>query len=294
MESQELAEYKNILVEALKFLDAFCKSHNIKYFAEGGTAIGAVRHKGFIPWDDDMDVAMFREDYDRFLSLKQELAGSHYRIIDYHDNGYFLPAAKFIDMNTTIWEVKEQPYIMGAYIDVFPYDDVDASADVLKRQVLKYQSIYDDLRLLKASLSVRDTMRYFLQGHLRTFLKRMWEHCRTDWYLKPNKDIVFQKAVEAESELRRKKGDFVLNYNTFYPLHKEILDKKWFDETIAVPFESTTIEIPAGYDSYLSQLFGDYMELPPEKERVSHHSRYFMDLHHHYSIEDVLEIIRRK
>ena len=288
---KDLIQYKRILVESLKAFDKLCKENNIKYFAVGGTAIGTVRHKGFIPWDDDIDVAMLREDYDRFITLKSALRNSKYRIIDYHDEGYFLPSAKFIDCTTTIWEIEEQPYIMGAYIDVFPLDYVEIRDKYLPVKFRNYKHFFEKLRISKSDVKFRKTIRYLLTGHIKTFLKRLSEHIKYTFYLRRNIDSLIKKADKLSNFLRAIHSDVVLNYNTFYPLQKELLKADWFAETKTMPFENTTIEMPIGYDSYLRQLFGDYMQLPPVEKRVGHHCCYYYNLNRLMSKEEVLRVM---
>ena len=293
LQGQGLIRYKQILVESLKAFDKLCKENNVKYFAVGGTAIGAARHKGFIPWDDDIDVAMLREDYDRFIALKNDLRKSKYKIIDYHDGGYYLPSAKFIDTNTTVWEIAEQPYIMGAYIDIFPLDYAEVTDNKLSEKFKNYQSFFERLRISKSNLKFRKTIHFLLTLHLKTFKKRTIEQAKCMLYLRRNIDNLIKRADQITDTLRTIHSDVVLNYNTFYPLHRELLKVDWFAETKTMPFEDTVIEMPIGYDSYLRQLFGDYMQLPPVEKRIGHHCCYYYNLNEHMSKEEVLRVMKK-
>jgi len=286
---EDLVNYKRKLVETFSVFDAFCRENDIIYFACGGTAIGTIRHQGFIPWDDDIDVAMLRKDYDRFIELKDKLSNTKYRIIDYHDDGYFLPAAKFIDASTTLWELEEQPYIMGAYLDVFPLDDVDDTPERLVSVVKKYQNIYDRLRKSKAKLKLSNTVKYLLSGHIKTFATRCFDWICIGFIKTINPNYYFHRAEREETIMRNKSGDFVLNYNTFYPISKETFPKSLFVDIMRMSFEDIEINMPIGYHQYLTQLYGDYMKLPPEEKRVGHHSCYFYDLNHRYSMDEIIK-----
>ena len=134
--------YKEKLIETFYAFDQFCTKNDIKYYAAYGTLIGAVRHKGLIPWDDDVDVYMLREDYDKFCSFRGHV-DSHYDIMDINDENYWLLSlAKFVDTNTTLWELKELPLILGVYIDVFPLDEIESDTNLeLKHDYDKYSDL---------------------------------------------------------------------------------------------------------------------------------------------------------
>ena len=118
--------FKNKLLETFKAFIEFCNEHGIKYYACGGTLIGAVRHQGLIPWDDDIDVWMMPDDFKKFCSYRGKIQG-HYDIMDGRDDNYWLlSVAKFVDVDTTLWEEEEYPCVTGVYIDVFPLYECDS------------------------------------------------------------------------------------------------------------------------------------------------------------------------
>ena len=116
-----LSEHQLFLLRVFKAFDAFCSKNSIQYFACYGTLIGAIRHGGFIPWDDDFDVVMKREDYDRFINLRNQV-GEGYRIASYQDGESPYPFAKFFSTEGTVWEYPQFPFIIGPWVDVFPLD----------------------------------------------------------------------------------------------------------------------------------------------------------------------------
>ena len=127
-------QFKRVLIETFTAFDKFCRVHGIKYFAAYGTLIGAVRHKGLIPWDDDIDVWMLPEDYEKFCSYRGNVDG-HYEIMDSRDENYWLLSlAKFVDADTTLWEYEHFPCITGVYIDVFKLNYCDVSVAVSLRK----------------------------------------------------------------------------------------------------------------------------------------------------------------
>lgn len=282
LNKNQQSKYKEILIRTLKAFDVFCTDNNLRYFAMGGTAIGAVRHKGIIPWDDDIDVAMIREDYDRFLSLKHKLEGTQYKIIDPSVKGYYLPFAKFVDTNTTIWEVPDYEFVMGVFIDIFPLNHVDNNlSEITKRQTeyLKicrnffgaYLSMFRDAKSIRHPRIIKDWIKYVLFNKY---------HAKAFW--------------KFENQLKVGKGDCLLNYYTQYKMEKELFKQEWFRGQIRVPFENIEINLMSGYKEYLTQMFGDYMTPPPLEQQVSHHFHYFVDLERGLSIKEVKKIIKSK
>ena len=122
-------KYKIILLQTMIDFIKLCEEYNLKYVAAFGTVLGAIRHKGLIPWDDDIDVYMPRKDYEELLKLKDTLQNTTYQIFDITDDNYYLPYAKFCNKNTSLWEVKELPCIIGTFIDIFPVDEINIKSN---------------------------------------------------------------------------------------------------------------------------------------------------------------------
>ena len=123
MESFDIEKYKVILLEVFKAFITICNQYDLHYYCAGGTALGAVRHHGFIPWDDDIDVLMPRNDYNRLIALNCELSIKNYSIISAKNTKKFATFAKLYNKDTTLWEFKEIPFVYGVYIDIFPLDE---------------------------------------------------------------------------------------------------------------------------------------------------------------------------
>ena len=161
--------YKEKLLKTMKAFTDVCRRNDIEYIAAYGTVLGAIRHKGLIPWDDDIDVFMTRENYEKFLRLKKTLAGSDYEIVDLDDKGYYLPFAKFCDANTTIWEVENLPFIFGVFIDVFPLDFVEEQDEACAKLHYDYKALFDKYTHSLKTFHAKDLLS--LRG-LKSFLKR--------------------------------------------------------------------------------------------------------------------------
>lgn len=277
-------QYKQKLIETFVAFDSFCKQHGIKYYAAYGTLIGAVRHQGLIPWDDDIDVFMKREDYDKFCAFRGKVDG-HYDIMDINDDNYWLLSlAKFVDTNTTLWEFKELPLILGVYIDVFPLDEVDTAKSLV------FKNEYDKISLLVA----RSMMRYGIKDFLKSFV-----HPRRFLYVLKNILVHRNKYEQYKAQyddlvvkLKTIKGGYYVSYDGPYGVG-EIMNKEWFDQTVLLKFEGITIEAPIGYDSILRKMYGDYMKLPPKEKQVSHHSHYFLDLNKRWTLKEISKIKSR-
>ena len=276
--------FKEKLLETFRAFDAFCKKHEMKYYAAYGTLIGAVRHHGIIPWDDDIDVFMTREDYEKFCSFRGNVDG-HYDIMDINDKNYWLLSlAKFVDTDTTLWEHESLPLVLGVYIDVFPLDETSSENS------LTYKADYDKYSLLVARSMMRHPIKQLLRGLVHPcseikMLKDIFVHRHKASLYRTQYDSLVQK-------LKLQRGNYFVSYDGPYGVG-EIMNKEWFARTISLPFEDMTIEAPIGYDSILRKIYGDYMQLPPENKRVSHHSHYFLDLNKRWTLEEISKIKSR-
>lgn len=282
LSSQDKVKYKEILCETMKAFIAFCEEHDLRYYACAGTCLGAIRHKGIIPWDDDIDVLMPRMDYNKFLGLKSCLLGSSYEIVDYSDNGYYLSFAKFVNAETTIYEVREFQFILGVFIDVFPLDDVGDidTAKFLNMKKKKTWSKYvgslvhfvpSILWDYVSHFRVRTTLRYLNNSLLSTF-------CKAKRY---------RNFLGVEDAIQQQKGNKWMFYGGGYGFDKELCDKEWFGEGIKVPFENFSIVVPQNYEAYLKHIYKDYKTPPPVEQRVSHHNQYFVDLTRRWTLKEI-------
>ena len=274
--------YKELLLQTYKVFDNFCKEHEIHFFAAGGTMIGAVRHQGFIPWDDDMDVYMKRADYDRFISLKDQLERTDYEIIDPENVGYYCAMAKFSYRNSTIWEFQGIPFVFGAYIDVFVLDYEDGLYEEVAKKRFNYAKMVNCFYICSNNHPVAEIKNLLFHGELK----------KSVWY-------VFQRLVLigfypflrklVVRHLGKKRGDWLVAY-TGTSGKKDIFRSEWFDDVLSCPFEDTFIDVPVGYEDFLKAMFGDYMTPPPIEERSSHHSLFYYNLDRRISKEEIVQM----
>lgn len=279
----ESNKYKAKLLETFDAFDIFCKKHQIKYFAAYGTLLGAVRHKGLIPWDDDIDVFMFPEDYIKFCSLKYNVEG-HYEIMDKDTDGYWLLSmAKFINTSTTLWESPAFPCITGMYIDIFP---------LWKTNGINYVDLkkkYDDLyfgyqRVIKKYSFIECLYRFF-----------KWDNPFELLFILLFRKIITKKRFSEYNlfleKLKNQDGDYWASYDGAYG-EREILLNKWVEDITTMEFEGRKIPIPIGYHNVLTQLYGNYMKLPPIEKRISLHPHYYLNLDKRFSLEEIKEILK--
>lgn len=256
-----------ILADELKRI---CENNNIKYFMIAGTLLGAVRHKGFIPWDDDMDFGMLRQDYECFLkACERELDTDRFYLqTDKDDKFYTFNFAKLRLNGTRVLEdfSAKVNTNQGIYIDIFPIDSV---SDNSVKAMIQYKSfwLYRNLLWVKCGYGSKERKKqkiYKVAKFLSSFF--------TIESLKKRKDNSIRKY-------EGKSTKYVVTSDGNYGLKKETLKTAWVTHLRDYPFEDRVYPGLADFDEYLSYFYGDYMKLPPEDKR-NHHGRlevYFGD-----------------
>ena len=271
---EECERFKAALRPLFKAFIAFCKEHQLTWYCAYGTAIGVARHQGFIPWDDDIDVYMPREDYNRFLSLKASLNDTDYEITDWEDKGYYLYFAKFCDRNTTLIE-REGERPMGIYIDVFT---LDYYHETYSRLLQKHNTLYRNAWIVYAHGIRRHSWHAFSQSIRQGNVVRMGlialDATIFRLFTWPAKQII-KKYFKYLA--KTPKSDKMWQYNIIDCYSNKIYDAAWFDHGVVMPFEDFSVMMPCGYDPYLTLQYGDYMQMPSEDKRASHHNHYYVD-----------------
>jgi len=278
--------YKEILLKTFQAFDSLCKKHGLTYYTAYGSLIGAIRHHGIIPWDDDIDVHMPIDSYEKFLSLKGKL-DIPYRIDDIRDKGYFKPYAKFCDANTSIIEDKDIPYVFGVFIDVFPlYKGSKEDCARLIPSYIKYSWIYE--------IATRKIFaKQFLQAYKDGGIKALCGRLKYLLIYKPLKKFYKYKWERIEHKCRRCDGEYYIMSQIFFP--NPCYRKEIFKKAIPMPFESMECMVPIGYDEYLRQTYGDYMQLPPVEERTNGgHPKYFIDLDYYRSLKEIETMLKHQ
>ena len=256
MKKIELAEQKKILVELLKYFDEICAKHDIKYSLIGGSLIGAVRHKGIIPWDDDIDVILMPDEYDKLMEVLAK--NDHYYVLldPEKEKDYYYPFAKLVDTRTILKEKGTKTYKnSGVYLDIFKYHYVSNNELIRK---LHYKRLFFIQTLFaRAMLNPKDyhnlkTRTIVTLANLfgaKYFKKRHMKICRA-----------------------KKPTDYLLSNWPAYGYHKEIQKVTSYTSYKRVKFEDTKAMITENYDEVLTTTFNNYMELPPEEKRVVKHN----------------------
>ena len=272
-------KYKELMMETLKFSINFFKQHNLRYIACGGTVLGAVRHKGLIPWDDDIDLYMPRDDYERLFQLNGKLQECGYKAVSYDSKGYYLPFGKICNESTTIWERKDLPYIIGVFVDIFPLDNFDILDDeIYKIQVESMQKFSDYVKSIR-KFSFSDFVEQVIGFHFRG-LKAIVE----SWFVQKEREKRLKHFQDYIAPHTGGKGEKCVCITQW---EGKIFKSRWFEDTIEMPFEDISVIIPKDYDSYLKLLYGDYMTPPPEEGRVSQHYLYYINLEKRETLNEV-------
>lgn len=253
MKSITPEEARHIQCEMLSDVAEFCEKSNLTYFLAYGTLIGAVRHNGFIPWDDDIDIAMPRPDYDKFIQSYNRRE-SYNRVVDLSiDNSYGVSFAKVFDNRTWLNEFKYKEERFGVYIDIFPIDGVGG-----RWQMFKAKTLDKLLHAKKANFKNRSLLKNFT-------------NCIVKFVLLPFSVYDILKCCDRNARRYSfgstpQAGNMLETYGAC-----EIVETSVFSGTIFHKFEDKEYRIPIGYDKWLSSIYGDYMQLPPKDQQVAHH-----------------------
>lgn len=250
-------ELKQIQLDILDYVDDFCEKNNIMYSLACGTLLGAIRHKGFIPWDDDIDIQMLRPDYERFIQLIRKDKNKLYTIKTFEDK-LEISFAKIIATNTTLIETYSHS-VFGVYIDVFPIDGVKNDTDFRIRHKQVMQQYYK-YSIIKSNYSSCKTI---ISKIKLTILKILYGHTSPDKIINKINHISLKEKVDECNYL----FEMVAGRTCKAPF-----SKKAFANTIKIPFEHKYYPVLIGYDEYLRSCYGnDYMQLPPKEKQISHH-----------------------
>jgi lipopolysaccharide cholinephosphotransferase len=256
----------------LRQIRQICDEHRIPYFLIAGTLLGAVRHQGFIPWDDDLDVGMLRADYDRFVSACNAELDCHKFFLQTHhtDRGYGLSFAKLQAKGTKLIERNAvgTSAAKGIYVDIFPFDNVPDDVSLSEKHRRK---TYVLKRLLLAKLGYRFWDCYRPLKSLACGLLSTYARCCSQDRL----------VADLDEEMRRynhRPTERIVAIGGSYGYRRETIRREWVTRTVNLPFEDEEFPAPAAYAAYLTHLYGDYMTPVPVSQRVSRHGVLQIDL----------------
>lgn len=267
----------NVLLDLLDTFKDFCDRHDLTYFAVGGTLLGAVRHSGFIPWDDDIDLGMMRKDYDRLLELiETETLPNPYRFLTpLTDPGYARGQIRLTNVNTTAISAKTARYNFnkGIFIDIFPVDSVpddEKKLFVLKKKLIAYSYLNAICSRYSCKVGTIGLSRF------KCGLYRLCLPLLKSGVLSTEK--VFRALNKTASRYQNEPTKRV-GQVTFLAEDRFIFDREIFSKIETHRFESTEISIPSGYDAFLTHQYGDYMK--PSKQ-ASYHGDIIFDVNTPY------------
>ena len=256
--NKELKILHGVEVEILKEVDAFCKKNQITYFLYGGTLLGSIRHKGFIPWDDDIDIGMPRNDYEKFLQLfPHEKTNKYYVQALETDINYWNGFAKVRKSNTLLLEerIKDLKINKEISIDIFPFDSVKGNSydDIKIRSNL--------IRILKDTINYKRGTRKFKECHYKyiVFFMRVF-----------SVKFLYKLEYKLMTKDRYKETSHLVSFTSEFPTRIE-----YYPTAAVLPvqkgnFENLKFNIVNDYDTFLTINYGNYMELPPKEKRVCH------------------------
>lgn len=255
----ELKRLKQVELKMLVSIDGLCRKNGIKYSMAAGTLLGAARHKGFIPWDDDIDIMLMRDEYEKLKKCIEIYDNDLYWVDYYTYEGYPYPFSKIMKKNTILKEESNKYTTApnGVFIDVFPVDYSIENEEKRKRQ-------YSNVTRWKQRLVTRENY-YFGQTGIR------------EWYRMIRKGVMnlipkgyFIDKMDAECR-KYSDTDILISLTGTVGYQKASYPKEWFERYINLEFEGVELMAIEKYKDLLKKQYGNYMELPPENERVPHH-----------------------
>lgn len=268
MRQIEIEELKRLELDILDFFVDVCNKNQLSYFLSGGTLLGAIRHKGFIPWDDDIDVMMPRKDYDKLIQVFPE--HEYYRFL-YHGNTHNYPTVfgTINDIRTTKPEANKRNKcrnVLGVNIDVFPIDALPDSREEIRQYYQELNKMARKAYCITYSYQFKRSISFTIKKYIGIFVYRCLDvigFTSIDKLMSEYDNLV-QKyngtgslmcGVTAISNYGEGEANIRANY---YPIRK-------------VLFEGKEYNAPANYDAYLGGLYGNYMQLPPKEKQIPHH-----------------------
>lgn len=260
MKKLELSEIKNIELDILKNFDGFCRENNLYYSLSGGTLLGAIRHKGFIPWDDDIDVCMPRSDYEKLKRIFPEILNKNYEIRSIENQNFDKPYLKMININTKVkTNIEKENVDDSLWIDIFPVDGLPKDQGKLK-------NVYDKARIYRMLLMINCLKKYNPKGFFKNLIRPI---------------VILIARLFGKLYWSRKLEQIALSYDYnkteyvgaitwgLYGI-EERMKKSEFEKVVYVDFEGYKFPAFSCWDSYLRGLYKNYMELPPIDKRKTH------------------------
>ena len=259
-EVTDISEIQKMELGIMEYIHEVCQKIGAKYFLAYGSLIGAVRHKGFIPWDDDMDICMLRDDYKKLQDYLIAHPDERYELMSYKNNiNYVYPFMKIKDNQTYL--VEEDVRIdsnMGIYVDIFPvdgYEDDQSFKDKMTKIIKKRQLSCYTFKGITNTKSVVNSM-------IRYISVMIFYFTNTNKYVSQIDELAKSRKVEDYEQV---------DYLIYKDMNKPVWKREWLEDVETGNFEGKEFMIPNHYHEILTSDYGDYMQLPPVEQQVSHH-----------------------
>ena len=258
-----MVDIHSSLRKMLQKIDSVCRENGIQYFLSGGTAIGAVREKGFIPWDDDLDIMLPRKDYEKLIGILEKEKDGNYKVFSLNDKSWNRPYSCYVDERTVGKHELVDYSHLGVTLDILPIDGMPSSAEIVTKYYKRLRIIY---ALYYSSLKInygKEERLIPLKKAVSLLTKRIGAH------------RLCVKINEISKRISYEEADFVGCSVLIHFMEKEWFKKEWFKEQLYVPFEDGIFPVMCGYDEYLTALYGDYMKRPEQEGDPDHHTKYY-------------------
>ena len=259
-EVTDVGEIQEMELGIMEYIHGVCQKIGVKYFLAYGSLIGSVRHQGFIPWDDDMDICMLREDYEKLQDYLIANPDERYEVMSYKNNlNYVYPFMKVQDNHTYLLE--EDVRIdsnMGIYVDIFPVDGYEDDADFKNKMTKLIKKRQLSCYTFKGITNTKS----LLNSLIRYISVVIFYFTNTNKYVEQIDELAKSRAVADYEQV---------DYLIYKDMNKPVWKREWLEQVIVGTFEGKEFMIPKHYHEILTSDYGDYMQLPPLEQRVSHH-----------------------
>ena len=285
MSLEDRKKFNVKLTGILKKIMEICEENDIRWFVGYGACIGAIRHKGCIPWDDDIDVCMPRPDYDRFVDICKKRQLSDYELADINSTPYYFEHyVRMYDKNSTLYFNKMHVHVSGIFVDIFPIDgagDGNISANYNRYCFWRIVSHFSRLYFKKI-----DCYNLLKEGRVDKFFLIII----TSLFRKPIQKYSLKKIEKRIRKYPYENSEYCLFYIDVYGM-RNLVQKKWIDETIWVSFEDIKVRVPKYYHEYLTHIYGDYMTPPPDDKKDDRHVIAYLNMERRLTLEEIKEEI---